>query len=196
MKDSLPVKHIFSIICLVVLFTINSEGQINKVGGGLNFASGIDFNYGETGNPGISIKTWIALDKRGTLNIVPSISAFNRYRLETGYMILTNYMFHGDLDAQYLVFQEGTVRAVVFGGGNFTYLTSFYEPLVITGNETITDETDYSIGANLGGGLELRMAPKWDFLVSGKYIFSKFPQFVISVQAVYYFKSRRRAYKR
>ncbi len=95
-----------------------------------------------------------------------------------------------------LVFEEGTVRAVVFGGGNFTYLTSLYEPLVITGNETITDQSDYAIGANLGAGLELRMAPKWDFNVSGKYLFSKYSQFIISVQAVYYFKSRRRAYRR
>ena len=190
------MKHIFSIICLITLFTINSSAQVHRIGGGLAFASGINFNYGETGNPGITLKTWIALDKRSVFNIVPSISAFNRYRLETGYMILTNYMFQGDLDAQYLVFQEGTVRAVVFGGGNFTYLTSFYEPLVITGNETITDKSDYSIGANLGAGLELRMSPKWDFMVSGKYIFSKYSQFIISVQAVYYFKSRRRAYKR
>ena len=93
-------------------------------------------------------------------------------------------------------FEEGTVKAVAFGGGNFTYLTSDYEPLVITGNETITDLTDYAIGAQVGSGLELRMAPKWDFNVSGKYLFSKYPQFIISVQAVYYFKSRRRAYRR
>ena len=196
MKDSLPVKHIFSIICFILLFNINSDAQVHRIGGGLAFASGVDFNYGETGNPGIILKTWIALDKRSVFNIVPSISAFNRFKLETGYMILTNYMFQGDLDAQYLVFQEGTVRAVVFGGGNFTYLTSFYEPLVITGNETITDKSEYSLGGNLGAGLELRMAPQWDFLVSGKYLFSKYSQFIISVQAVYYFKSRRRAYKR
>ena len=31
--------------------------------------------------------------------------------------------------------------------------------LVVTGNETITDKSDYAIGANLGAGLELRMAP-------------------------------------
>jgi hypothetical protein len=196
LKDSLPVKYIISIICFVLLFSINSDAQVNRIGGGLSFASGVDFNYGETGNPGITFKTWIALDKRSVFNIVPSIAAFNRYRLETGYMILTNYMFQGDLDAQYLVFQEGTVRVVVFGGGNFTYLTSFYEPLEITGNENITDKSDYSLGGNLGAGLELRMAPRWDFLVSGKYIFSKYSQFIISVQAVYYFKSRRRAYKR
>ncbi len=170
--------------------------QVHRVGGGLAFASGTAFNYGETGNPGLTINTWLALNKRSSFHIMPSLSVYNRYRLETGYSILTNYMFQGDLNAQYAFFQEGTVRAVTFGGGNFTYLTSFYEPIVVTGNETITDLSDYAFGANIGAGLELRMAPKWDFNVSGKYLFSKYSQFIISVQAVYYFKSRRRAYRR
>ncbi len=170
--------------------------QVHRVGGGLAFASGTAFNYGETGNPGLTIKTWLALNKRSSFHIMPSLSVYNRYRLETGYSILTNYMVQGDLNAQYAYFQEGTVRAVVFGGGNFTYLTSVYEPIVVTGNETITDLSDYAFGANIGAGLELRMAPKWDFNVSGKYLFSKYSQFIISVQAVYYFKSRRRAYRR
>ncbi len=186
-------------LLLLVVFFIQPDhlqAQIHRVGGGLSFASGTEFNYGETGNPGITIKTWLALDKRSTLSIVPSITAYNRYRLETGYSILTNYMFQGDLDIQYAFFEEGTVRAVAFGGGNFTYLMSYFEPLVITGNETITDQTGYGVGANLGAGLELRMAPKWDFNVSGKYLFSKYEQFIISVQGVYYFHSRRRAYRR
>lgn len=128
--------------------------------------------------------------------MVPSITVYNRYRRETGLTILSNYMFQGDLDAQYALFQEGTVRAVVFGGGNFTYLTSDYESLYPEGDEIMEDANDYAIGGNVGAGLELRMAPKWDFNVSAKYLFSKHPQFIISIQSVYYFKSRRRAYKR
>jgi len=162
----------------------------------LCFASGAEFNFGETGNPGITLKTWLALDKRSSLHIVPSITAYSPYRLETGWSILSNYMFQGDLDLQFAFFEEGTVKAMAFGGGNFTYLASYFEALIVTGNETITDQTDYAIGANVGAGLELRMAPKWDFNVSGKYLFSKYSQFIISVQAVYYFKSRRRAYRR
>ena len=196
MKDRLSAIYFLSIIGFTLLFSINTCAQVHRVGGGLSFASGAEFNYGETGNPGLTIKTWLALDKRSSIHIVPSISVYNRYRLETGYSILTNYMFHGDLDAQYTFFQEGTVKAMVFGGGNFTYLTSNYEPLYPTGNEIITNDNDYAIGGNVGAGLELRMAPKWDFNVSGKYLFSKYPQFIISIQAVYYFKSRRRAYKR
>ena len=196
MKVQSSLKYFLSIIGIILLCNINSFAQVHRIGGGLAFASGAEFNYGETGNPGLTVKTWLALNKRSSFHIMPSISVFNRYRLETGYSILTNYMFQGDLNAQYAFFQEGTVRAIVFGGGNFTYLASFYEPIVITGNESITDQTDYAIGANVGAGLELRMAPKWDFNVSGKYLFSKYSQFIISVQAVYYFKSRRRAYGR
>ena len=175
---------------------MNTSAQIHRLGAGLAFASGAEFNYGETGNPGVTIRTWLAINKPSTLHIVPSITAYNRYKLETGYSILTNYMFQGDLDLQYAVFQEGTVKIMVFGGGNITYLSSTYEPLVLTGNETITDTTDYAFGGNIGAGLELRMAPKWDLNVSGKYLFSKYPQFIISIQAVYYFKMRRRAYRR
>ena len=196
MKNNSPVKYIILIIGFGLLINVNCDAQIQRIGAGFSFASGTIFNYGETGNPGLTLKTWVTLDKRGAFHIVPSISAYNRYRLETGYSILTNYMFHGDLNAQYAVFQEGTVRAIVFGGGNFTYLTSAYEQLVAIGDQTITDDSDYAIGGNLGAGLELRMASKWDFNVSGKYIFSKYPQFVISVEAVYYFKGRRRAYRR
>jgi hypothetical protein len=105
-------------------------------------------------------------------------------------------MFHGDLDVQYTVFSEENVSAVAFAGGNVMYLHSDFEPIVVSVDETITDTAGFSVGGNLGAGLELRMAPKWDFNVSGKYLFSNYPQFVISVQGVYYFKSRRRSYRR
>jgi len=188
----------FTILLTVMLLTacLSSFGQIHRLGGGFTFSTGAEFNYGETGNPGIVLKTWLALNKASTLHIVPSVTAFNRYKLETGYSILTNLMFQGDLDVQYTFFQEGNVKSVAFGGGNVCYLNSDFEPIIVTGNETITDESDFTVGANVGAGLELRMAPKWDFNISGKYLFSKYSQFIISVQGVYYFKSRRRSYSR
>lgn len=184
------------LIALFLLGGLSASGQISRMGAGFAFSSGVDFNYGETGNPGIVLKTWISLNKPNTLQLSPSVSAFNRYRRETGYSILTNYMFHGDLDMQYTVFHEGNVKVVAFAGGNVMYLTSDFEPLVETGDETITDATDFTIGGNLGAALELRMGAKWDFFISGKYTFSEYSQFVISVQGVYYFKSRRRTYRR
>ena len=196
MKFSNPTKIALLLAALLMTVGLNGFGQIHRIGGGLTFSSGAEFNYGETGNPGVVLKTWFALNKASTFHIVPSVTAYNRYKLETGYSILTNLMFQGDLDFQYTLFQEGTVKAVAFGGGNVTYLNSDFEPLIVTGNETINDESDFAIGGNLGAGLELRMAPQWDFNISGKYLLSKYSQFVISVQGVYFFKSRRRAYGR
>ncbi len=181
---------------ILLLATLDVSGQIHRIGAGFSFASGTEFNYGETGNPGVFVKTWLAVNKASTLHVVPSVTAYNRYKRFTGYSILTNYMFHGDLDFQYTFYKEGTVKALVFAGGNVTYLTSNYEPLVVTGDQTIEDASDMAFGGNLGAGLELRMAPKWDFNISGKYVFSQYSQFIISVQAVYYFKSRRVAYRR
>ena len=179
-----------------LLSGVKTMGQIHRMAVGFSFASGTSFNYGETGNPGLFVKTWVRLNKANTFHVVPTITAYNRYKLSTGYSILTNYMFHGDVDLQYLFFREGGVKVVAFGGGNVTYLTSEYEPLIVTGNESITDATDVALGGNLGVGLELKMAPKFDFNISGKYVFSKYSQFIISVSGSYYFKSRRGAYRR
>jgi len=195
-KFSLSLKLITLIAGIFLLAGMKSTGQIHRIGAGFSFASGVNFNSGETGNPGVFVKTWLAVNKASTLHVVPSITAYNRYKRSTGYSILTNHMFHGDVDFQYTFFKEGTVKSMVFGGVNVTYLTSKYEPLVVTGNETITDATDLAFGGNIGAGLELRMAPKWDFNISGKYIFSNYSQFIISVSGVYYFKSRRGAYRR
>lgn len=196
MKFSRLTKIVFIQAALMMGLCLNGLGQIHRIGGGFTFSSGADFNYGETGNPGIVLKTWLALNKASTFHIVPSVTAFNRYKLETGYSVLTNLMFQGDLDFQYTVFREGNVSAVAFAGGNMTYLHSDFEPIIVTGNETITDTAEFSVGGNLGAGLEMRMAPRWDFNVSGKYLFSHYSQFIISVQGVYYFKSRRRSYRR
>ncbi|MEZ5071488.1 MAG: hypothetical protein R2751_11100 [Bacteroidales bacterium] len=119
--------------------------------------------------PGFGVKTWIGLDKRGALQLVPSLTAFNRFHFENGIYSLTNYMFMADLNLQYAIFEEGTVRAVVFGGGNFTYLTCRFR-------ESFRPEShhrrcpDYAPGGNLGARLELRMSSHWDFNVSGRYI--------------------------
>lgn len=184
------------VLYFALIISVVAEAQVHRVGGGLTFASGTEFNYGETGNPGVSIRTWLALNRPSTLHIVPSVTVYNRFRRETGYSILTNYMFQGDLNMQYAFFQQSTVRAVAFGGGNFTYLSSTFESLVEKNSEAIGNAGDYAFGGNIGAGLELQMAPKLDFNVSANYVFSTYSQFIISVQAVYYFKVRRKAYRR
>lgn len=196
MRSTRFIKFIYLLSVPLFISSLDASAQIRRIGAGFTFSTPVDFNYGETGNPGLVLKTWIILNKAHTLHISPSLTAFNRYRAETGYSILSNYMFHGDLDAMFTVFQEGNVKALAFAGGNATYLTSDYKAVAISGNETISDATDFAVGANLGAALELRMASKWDFLISGKYTFSNYSQFVISVQGVYYFKGRRRSYTR
>lgn len=189
-------KYLLAVLFSVLVFGVDSIGQVHRVSAGFNFASGVEFNHGETGNPGLTFKTWIAINKPSTLHIVPSVTAYNRYKLETGYATMINYMFQGDLDLQFTFFQEGTVKAVALGGANYTYLSSYYEPTSENANVNISDAKDYAFGGNLGAGLELQMAPKWDFNVSVKYLFSKYPQFIVSAQAVYFFKVRRKAYRR
>ena len=196
MRISHPIRNSLLIFALFLATCLDGSAQISRVGAGFAFSTPVDFNYGETGNPGLVVKTWVTLNKASTFYVVPSVTAYNRYKFETGYSILTNYMFHGDLDFQYTLFHEESVKLVAFAGGNVTYLNSDFEPLIVTGNETITDSADFALGGNVGMALELRMGPKWDFYISGKYTFSQYSAFVISVQGVYYFKSRRRAYKR
>lgn len=196
MKISRSTRITLLLATLIMAVCLNGYGQIHRLGGGLAFSSGADYNHGETGNPGLFLKTWLALNKASTFHVVPSVTAYYPYKFETGYSILTNLMFQGDVNFQYTIFQEGTVSTVAFGGGNLTYLNSDFEALIETGNETVEDDSEFVIGGNVGVGLELRMGPKWDFNISGKYLFSKYSQFIISVQGVYYFKSRRRSYGR
>lgn len=173
-----------------------ASAQIYRVGAGLSFASGYEFNSIPIGNPGLKVKTWISLDRHSTFCIVPTISVFNRNSMNAGYYSITNYLFMGDLDAQYMIFKEQTLKIVVFGGGNVTYLNSVVaqtDPKYPIPEYAPGNSSDYAFGGNLGGGLELRMASKWDMNVSAKYVLSKYSQFVISVEGVYYFKSRRRS---
>jgi len=128
--------------------------------------------------------------------LAPSVTVYNPYRLKTGYITLYNYLIQADLNMQFTFFQQGTVRMVALGGGNLTQLISDYTPAGTSGDEPIEDANDRVFGGNLGAGLELYMSPQWDLNISTKYILSSYAQFVISVQAAWYFKKRHRAYRR
>ena len=199
MKYFLPQISIAISLVISMGISTPASAQIYRVGAGLCFASGYEFNSIDIGNPGVKVKTWIALDRLSTFHIVPTIAAFNRNTMDAGFFSVTNYMFMGDLDGQYLVYKDKTLKIVVFGGGNVTYLNSVVgqtDPKYPIPEHAPGNESDYAIGGNLGAGLELRMASKWDMNVSAKYIISKYSQFIISVEGVYYFKSRRKAYRR
>jgi hypothetical protein len=184
------------IIFILISVPFSLEAQTHRIAAGLAFASVNSYNTGETGNPGISVQYWHSLDRSGTIHLVPSVSMYNPYKLKTGYMELTNYMFQGDINLHYTFFNQGSVAITAFGGVNATQLFSRYMPIVITGDETLEDRNDRFFGGNLGASLELYMSPRWDFNVHAKYILSEYGQIVIGVQAAYYFIKRRRAYRR
>lgn len=173
-----------------------ADAQSHRMGAGLSFASPVSYNSGETGNPGFSFHYWMPVGNTEIFQLAPSVTVYNPYRLKTGYITLCNYLIQADLNMQFTLFQQGTVRMVAFGGGNLTQLISDYTPVVTDGDEHIEDANDRVFGGNLGAGLELYMSPQWDLNISTKYILSSYAQFVISVEAAWYFKKRRRAYRR
>ena len=99
------------------------------------------------------MKTWIALDKRSTIHIVPTITVFNRNIRDAGSYTLTNYMYMGDVDGQFVVFHEETLKIVVSAGGNVSHLNS----LIAQADEKYPipeyapdNKSDMVLGANLG----------------------------------------------
>ena len=119
--------------------------------------------------------------------------------LDAGNYTVSNYLFMGDLDFQYAIYRERTLKAIVFLGGNLSYLSSVLaqvDPQYPVPDYAPPSTSEYSPGANIGAGLELRMAAQFDMNVSAKYIISKHSQAIISVEGVYFFKKRRRSYRR
>jgi len=144
--------------------------QPDRIGGGLTFAQKIRFNTGDTGNPGINVKTWLKLDKRKTMFIVPSISAYLPIPRTHTTHFATNYLFHADVDFQYRFFTEGTMSVMALAGVNYTHL---YSAIEMRDSYTILQVNDalFGFGPNIGAGLEMRMASSWDMNVTGNYAF-------------------------
>ncbi len=64
-----PVKkrptntHLLATLTMLLIFSVNTMAQVHRIGGGLAFSTGAEFNYGETGNPGFTLKTWFAINR-------------------------------------------------------------------------------------------------------------------------------------
>jgi hypothetical protein len=211
----MPVmKKPLSIVVLLLLMTATAFSQPERIGAGLAFATKKRFNGGDTGNPGLNLRTWIPVDKGKYFHIVPSVSAYNPLQTRPNpAWIVTTYMFQGDLDVQYKFFQEKTLKLAAIAGLNYTYISTSNELLIsVPANQSPVDSTLTGFGPNLGVALEMRMGPFWDFILSGRYKFTGLragdPAFnesflvadlgapVIQVHAVYYFTSRGRGYTR
>jgi len=205
----------FATFLLFSIFTsLLLQAQPERIGAGLSFATKKRFNGGDTGNPGLNVRTWIPLDKNKTFHIVPSVSVFNPLDTRpTPAWIVTTYMFHADLDVQVKVFQEKTLKIAALTGMNYTHIISRNEVLIaVPPSQAPVDSTLSGFGPNIGVALEMRMSPFIDFILSGRYNFSGLragdPSLnekllvaplsapVIQVHAVYYFTSRGRGYSR
>jgi hypothetical protein len=164
---------------------------------------------GDTGNPGLNVKTWISLDQRSVFQIVPSVSAFMPLEVNHTSYLTTTYMFHGDLDFHARLFKEKSLKFVALAGVNYRRIIS-RNKMVISLPEEPVDSTISGVGPTLGLSLEMRMNASWDFVVAARYSFtglrpgdrSAGERFlvaplaspVIQVQAVYYFYRRGRGY--
>lgn len=213
------MKRYIAFLIIFFLMSAVASAQPDRIGVGLTFAEKIRFNTGDTGNPGLNVKTWLKLDKRRTMFIVPSISAYKPHTITHTTNFTTNYLFHADVDFQYSFFTEGTISVMAFTGVNYTHLYSAIE-LRISGATNVPENDALSgFGPNLGAGLEMRMASSWDFNVSAKYAWpglqinapntvsiwdenkprllsSPLTALVIQAQAVYYFKGRGKGWRR
>ena len=205
------MKRLLLILVPVLLFTTTLAAQPERIGAGLTFATKMRFNNGDTGNPGVNIKTWIPLSKKLIFHLTPSVTLFNPLVVNHTTHLTTNYMFYGDLDLQYLFFHEKTMKLVALGGINYTHIISRIEE-VITLPDLPADSAVSGLGPSIGAAMEMRMSPHWDFIVSGRYSFAglrlgddtageKFITAplsapILQVHAVFYFTSRGRGYSR
>jgi hypothetical protein len=201
------------IICIsVLLLTANAEAQPERIGAGLTFATKRRFYEGDTGNPGLNIRTWIQLDRKRNFHLAPSATIFNYLVVNHTTHLATTYMFHGDLDLQYMFFHEKTIKLAATAGINYTHIIQKNDLVIASMPDPPTDSTAAGIGPSLGAAMEMRMGPHWDFIVSGRYSFAglragdaskgegiltaPLSAPIIQVHAVYYFRSRGRGYSR
>jgi hypothetical protein len=199
------MKKLLFIGMIFMMLTVTVSAQPEKIGAGLTFATKKRFNGGDTGNPGLNIRTWIPIDKRRTFYVVPSATVFNPLEVNHTNYLTKTLMFHGDLELQYTIFSDKSLKLIAAAGMNYTHIISKVEPLLALPNLP-QDSTVAGFGPVIGAALEMRMSPYWDFIVSGKYSFAGLRMGdtsigekalvaplsapIIQVHAVYYFFSR------
>jgi len=206
------VRKIFFITFAAFITAATVTAQPERIGAGLTFATKKRFNGGDTGNPGLNIRTWIPLDKKMIFHVMPSVTVFNLLDVNHTTHLTTTYMFHGDLDLQARLLHEQTLKLVAIAGMNYTHIISRNDIYITTMTDPPVDSVYYGFGPSVGAALEMRMAPQWDFIVTAKYSFAGLARGdagagepflvaplsapIIQVHGVYYFKSRGRGYMR
>ncbi len=172
----------------LIMFLLNLNAQFDGISGGLTFSSGVDYNTGTTGNPGIFCKMYFEVDKR--THIVPSLSVYKAYKRSNFSQELRTHMFHGDLDGVYSIYKDKAIRFMGFAGLNTTAIISKWK--ILENNPNLSNMSDLKPGLNLGGAFHLYVDDTFDAYISGKYIVSTFNQLVINVGAIYYIGGKHR----
>ena len=180
----------FLLMLLLVAFSFSVQSQINRVGGGLSFSSGVDFNMGSSGNPGLNLKAYSKINRR--LFIKPELTIFNRFSKGNSFYSLTNYMIHFDIDGQYGILKEDKIILFCFGGLNTTTVISRYTSHINVGSTELDNDSSIRPGLNLGAGLKMHIDRSFDGVLQTKYIAGSFSQLVISVGAVYHIDGNNR----
>ncbi|MCB8999989.1 MAG: hypothetical protein H6540_08000 [Bacteroidales bacterium] len=179
------------ILLTFFLFSLSAKAQFTSFSGGLTFGSGVDYNTGTTGNPGIFGKAYLKINKR--FYLVPALSAYNKYKRPSFSETLKTYMFHADFDGYYALYKDKSLRFLGFAGINATYLSSKWDILLETpASVNFRNQSDIKPGVNLGGAFHLYVNDQFDAYLSAKYIISPFSQAVINVGAIYYLGGERR----
>lgn len=208
------MKRFFLVIFSIALTsaTTLAQPEFERIGVGLSFASKRSFNNGFTGNPGLNVKSWIAIDARKMFHVVPSITLYNPLEKSNQSFVTTNTMLHGDLDLQYRLLHEKTLKLVAIAGFNYTHIISKNFIVWEIPYLVVTDDQTFGFGPNIGAALEMRMGSSWDFIASAKYSFSGIQRGdpdleqriiiaslaspVIQIHGVYYFSSRGKGYSK
>jgi hypothetical protein len=172
-----------------ISFILNA--QLTGISGGLNFSSGIDYNTGTTGNPGIFGKAYFKINKR--FHVASSIAAFNKYKRSDFFEVLKTYMFQADIDGIVGLYKDKSLQFVGFAGLNTTAIVSKWDILEVTASTpNLINKSDIKPGLNLGGAFQLYVNDTFDAYVSAKYIVSSFDQVVINAGVIYYVGGKRR----
>ncbi len=181
-----------ALILIITLFLTASElnAQLDGLSGGLTFSSGVDYNTGTTGNPGLFVKTYIEVDKR--LHIVPSLSVYKAFKRSDFSQELRNYMIHADVDGVFSLYKDKSLRFMGFAGINTTAVISKWKIIETNPGVILNNMTDLKPGLNLGGAFQLYVDDNFDAYVSAKYVLSSFNQAVINIGAIYYLGGKHR----
>jgi hypothetical protein len=174
----------------ILIISSELNAQFTAYSGGLLFSSGVDYNSGTTGNPGLFGKAYFKINNR--FNVVPALAAYNKYKKSDFSKVLKNYMFQGDIDGVYSLYKDKAMRLVGFGGFNVTTIISKWEILQEDPSLELNNSSDIKPGFNIGLALQLYVNSSFDAYISTKYIFSSFNQLVINAGAIYYIGGKRR----